>query len=226
MSRRGTSLNNKTGTAITREIDSKYDNVKVVAANISVIEAIATAIEDGTLDSSDLLVEEPLKSAVLTVAGISGDISTVAAIEADIGSVALNETDISTVATSIEDVNTVADNIDGIETVADAMSSVEAVHAAIADIESVASNMSTILDAVDVISNLTASASTVDYGESASAELDGSNIHIEVPRGLPGANGANGLTPIVTIEFDEESGDLTYNVAYETTPGTSTEGEW
>jgi hypothetical protein len=41
MGRRSTSLNNYTGTAITREIDSKYDVIKEVSGYLGSIEAIA-----------------------------------------------------------------------------------------------------------------------------------------------------------------------------------------
>lgn len=44
MSRRSSSLNNKTGTGIDREIDSKYDAVKVVADRLVEIGYIATAL--------------------------------------------------------------------------------------------------------------------------------------------------------------------------------------
>ena len=58
MSRRSSSLNNFTLTAITREIGSKYDDVKEVADNIDTITAIA--------DSDILnLTEEQLTNAAL-----------------------------------------------------------------------------------------------------------------------------------------------------------------
>lgn len=49
MSRRSTSLNNITGTAITREIDSKYDNVKIVADSITQVENVSDSITAGDL---------------------------------------------------------------------------------------------------------------------------------------------------------------------------------
>ena len=42
MSRRGTSLNNLSGTAVSREIDSKYDVIKLVSGHLVAIEAVAT----------------------------------------------------------------------------------------------------------------------------------------------------------------------------------------
>lgn len=49
MAKRSSSLNNYTGTGITREIDSKYDNIKLVAENILDIDSISAAIADGSL---------------------------------------------------------------------------------------------------------------------------------------------------------------------------------
>lgn len=56
MPRRSTSLNNTTGTAITREIDSKYDNVKIVADNIADIDAIVAAINDGSFGDATAVI--------------------------------------------------------------------------------------------------------------------------------------------------------------------------
>ena len=51
MSRRSTTLNNYTGTGITREIDSKYDIIKEVSNYLASIEAVAN------IDIAALLVE-------------------------------------------------------------------------------------------------------------------------------------------------------------------------
>lgn len=114
MPRRSTSLNQYTSTAITREIDSKYDYVKTVADNIEGVEAIAAAIVDGTFNSADIVIAEPLKNNINTVAGISAEILAVVNNEADIDTVADNITDITGVAnnlTSILEAATMLNNL-------------------------------------------------------------------------------------------------------------------
>lgn len=56
MPRRSSSLNNNTGTAINREIDSRYDNVKIVADNIADIDAIVAAINDGSFGDATSII--------------------------------------------------------------------------------------------------------------------------------------------------------------------------
>lgn len=51
MSRRSSSLNNYTGTGITREIDSRYDDVKIVADNIDDIVLAADTDWDALIAS-------------------------------------------------------------------------------------------------------------------------------------------------------------------------------
>ena len=50
MSQRYSSLNIATDTAISRQIDSKYDNVKTVADNIVDVVTVATALDNGDFD--------------------------------------------------------------------------------------------------------------------------------------------------------------------------------
>lgn len=67
-----------------------------------------------------------------------------------------------------------------------------------------------ITDAIDKIVNLTASAEQVESNVSASASLVDSNIHFEIPRGVEGEPGYDGLTPI--IEFTEQGGVISSEV--------------
>lgn len=57
MSRRHTSLSNAAAVDVTREIDSRYDNVKIVADNIDAINMLA----DLTIPDIETLVEGGIK---------------------------------------------------------------------------------------------------------------------------------------------------------------------
>lgn len=56
MARRATTLNNYTSTAITREIDSKYDVVKSVSEKLEELEKISDAIDDGSFEDATNIV--------------------------------------------------------------------------------------------------------------------------------------------------------------------------
>jgi hypothetical protein len=75
MGRRSTSLNNYTATAITREIDSKYDNVKVVADKIDEVEVVAGLDLASTVSAiAGLNADLNLIEAEIAAGGLKGDI--------------------------------------------------------------------------------------------------------------------------------------------------------
>jgi PKD repeat protein len=85
----------------------------------------------------------------------------------------------------------------------------------IGSVNTVAGNIVAIVNAqnaYDTVTNLTASATSIYYYLSASAELIGSDIHIEVPQGVPGTGGLNGSTPVLEFTYNETTGDLEYTV--------------
>ena len=121
-------------------------------------------------------------------------------------------TDMSTVAFYANDVESVANNIDDILVVSESISDVNDVANNIGSIVSLSGRASIIDNAVDTITNLSASATSVPAELGASATLIGSNIEIKVPRGSTGADGENGLTPDIEFSYNPTTGNLEYDV--------------
>jgi hypothetical protein len=81
----------------------------------------------------------------------------------------------------------------------------------------------------ELISNLSVTSEEVGFDESSSAVLDGTDIHLKLSKGVPGANGDNGLTPTISFNFNSTTGDIDYVIDYQTTTSELTgqlEGEW
>lgn len=67
MSRRSSSLNNYTGTGITREIDSKYDVIKSVAEQLDLLEAIGNALVVQGLGVTYVVADNTARDALTTL---------------------------------------------------------------------------------------------------------------------------------------------------------------
>jgi hypothetical protein len=104
MSRRATTLNNYTGTALNREIGSKYDDVKSVADNMAVLVALADILETGVVQDAVTLFTPQLQIEISTVVGIAGDITAVANNSANISTLAGYTAEISSLATNMVDI--------------------------------------------------------------------------------------------------------------------------
>jgi hypothetical protein len=109
MARRATTLNNQTATAITREIDSKYDNVKTVANKITEVETVGVKIAE-----------------VETVAGKEVELTTVAGKIAEVETVAGKSAEIDVINTNIGDINNVATNMSSILNGVDVVTNLDA----------------------------------------------------------------------------------------------------
>lgn len=73
-------------------------------------------------------------------------------------------------------------------------------------------DVTTVQEAVDIINNLSVTVETLPEGSTATATLVGTNIHFGIPRGNKGDAGANGLSPNISITYDDATGNLEFDV--------------
>ena len=103
---------------------------------------------------------------------------------------------------------------DNIKLVAEAIDEVNAL--AGSDIVSLSTSQITdllgLVDAADVVENLSFDVVTLAPGSEATVTQDGSNVILGIPRGVTGQDGVDGLTPQLDISYDSGSGDLTIEV--------------
>lgn len=66
-----------------------------------------------------------------------------------------------------------------------------------------------ITEALNKIENLNVTATASEYGTDINATLNGSTIKLTIPKGLDGANGAS---PKYEFNYDETTGELSYNI--------------
>ncbi len=90
----------------------------------------------------------------------------------------------------------------------------------------VAENTPTLEQAVAIIENLNVEVTTLSAGTDATSELVDGVWRIGIPRGLDGADGYSGLTPIPSFTYNELTGDLEYSVTYVTGSDPIVEEEW
>lgn len=110
---------------------------------------------------------------------------------------------------------------DKVVVVYDNIGSVVTVAANIPNINLVTTNMSSIVSNASVLEALSVIGIPVEYYTQASATLVDSTIEIRIPKGVPGANGENGLTPNYEFTYDTDTGDLSYSMVGYTTDSTT-----
>ena len=91
--------------------DSAYDNVKLVADDIGHVTNVSTAIDDGTFDNVDLVIQEPLKSNINNVGSNIDSVTTAAEGMTDIVTVNDNMVEITNVADNMVDINSVVTDV-------------------------------------------------------------------------------------------------------------------
>lgn len=69
-------------------------------------------------------------------------------------------------------------------------------------------------EAVAIIENLNVVVTTLDAGEDATSALVDGAWQIGIPRGSDGGDGEDGLTPEITFNYDEVTGELSEEITY------------
>ena len=90
----------------------------------------------------------------------------------------------------------------------------------------VAEGSLTLERAVDILENLNVEVTTLSAGTDATSELVNGVWRIGIPRGLDGADGYNGLTPVPSFTYNELTGNLEYSVTYVTGSDPIVKEEW
>jgi hypothetical protein len=107
----------------------------------------------------------------------------------------------------------IASGFDLVQAVAGVASEIEALAPHADEIATIVANLpdvATVQQANEVLNNLTVSVTTLPAGSAATAELVGTEIQLGIPRGATGADGQNGLTPVVEASFNAATGILTF----------------
>lgn len=125
--------------AISREIQSDFDSVKLVADNIELIKDLKLAIENGVFDDAGLVIAEPLRSNILAV----GDIADKVNIVAD------NVVSVTTVSNNINSVNDIRAIITQIVALSSIITELIALHAVLGKL----TNLSDSLDELQPLLN-------------------------------------------------------------------------
>ena len=143
MSTRASSLTGNSSVAINREIDSKYDNVKLVAEHIGEVEAVSEAITSGALGAANSIA-----GSVLAVGGAIVEVTAVGGNIGNVNTVASNISNVGIVAGSIANVNALGPIASGMAAIVDELGSVVTVANAdnLADIKRVADDLNAIDD--------------------------------------------------------------------------------
>ena len=108
----------------------------------------------------------------------------------------------------------IASGFDLIQTVAGIASEIEALAPYANEIATIVANLpdvTTVQQANEVLNNLTVSVATLPTGSMATVGLVGTEIQLGIPRGATGADGQNGLTPVIEASFDSATGILTFD---------------
>lgn len=178
MASRRTSLSDYADSAIAREIDSKYDDVRTVSKNIEFVTSVAEALGNvELLEKMDAVLEEPFKSYLISLGMIESDISLVASLETQINSVVDNEEAILAMYQAIPNINEVLASIQQIRDLAEELSSVRQISAIVDEVVTVAG----VADEVAIVGNniqavldvpALALQTSVDAGNAAQSALD------------------------------------------------------
>jgi hypothetical protein len=108
----------------------------------------------------------------------------------------------------------IASGFDLIQEVAGIASEIEALAPHADEIATIVANLpdvTTVQQANEVLNNLTVSVTTLPTGSMATAELVGTEVQLGIPRGATGADGYDGVTPVVEFTVDG-AGNLQYEV--------------
>ena len=108
----------------------------------------------------------------------------------------------------------IASGFDLVQTVAGIASEIEALAPYANEIATIVANLpdvTTVQQANEVLNNLTVSVATLPTGSMATVGLVGTEIQLGIPRGATGADGQNGLTPVIEASFDSATGILTFD---------------
>jgi len=99
-----------------------------------------------------------------------------------------------------EDIKLVASNIVAIDNVHDNM----------AIITNVNTNITSIVSAMSFVEGMTATATTLAAGSSATAVFVGNVLNLGIPMGANGTSGIDGRSPDYEVRYDTVSGDLVF----------------
>lgn len=177
MASRRTSLSDYADLAIAREIDSKYDDVRIVADNIGFITSVAEALGNTELlDKMNAVLEEPFKTYLISLGMMENEIGLVASLETQINTIVNDRDAILAMYQAIPNINEVLSNIQQIKDLAEELSSVTQISAIVDDIVAV-SSIST--EVVLVGSNIPAILATPALANQIAENIDEINTSIE-----------------------------------------------
>ena len=160
---------------LSRDIESKYDDIKEVLDNIQSVLTVSTAIGDGTFASAIEVTTDPLKSNINTLGPIATEIANVASIASELQIVASIYENVSTVADNVEAVNTVSTYIEDVSTVANSIDDVSLVAASIANVNTVATDIDNVNIVGSNIANVNTTANNIDDVGTVAADIDNVN---------------------------------------------------
>jgi hypothetical protein len=165
MARRASSLSDTKDVSITRDIDSAYDNVKIVAINIDAVIAASNGLGAITIVNTNIdniiLVGNSIDD-INAISPYALDIQTVAASIVNVDLVGGNISDVTAVAGSLSDIGLLSDHIDGtlstdITDIAGSIANINTVAGISADITAVSTNTANI----NIVSGSIANVNTV-----------------------------------------------------------------
>ena len=147
--------------------DTAYDAVKTINDNIEKVTKVADGIDDGTIVSSNQVLQEPLKSNINAVGGIASDVRSVADIASDVITVSGNTTEVTAVAGIATDVAKVGaidaevGVVAGIDTkvsdvagIKDSVIAVGEVASKVAQVADIDSKVATVSDNIAIVRNV------------------------------------------------------------------------
>jgi len=231
--------------SISREVETKYDNIKLVADNIDSIVTVEPSIGSINVvnnNITDVVTVSTEIQDVITVASMATDITDLADISGNLVTVAGIRDEVVTVANISADVTTVASNNEAMVNInAQVVPNIteilladdNAVIATAKAAEALASaNASEASRQAAVISETNVSAIANDlHTLTVSTGVAGSEVvynnatnMLTVPRGAAGANGVDGMTPV--YDFSLDGTDLVITLVDHIPSSQATEGEW
>lgn len=169
MASRRTSLSDTADLAISREIDSKYDDVKNVSDHMTDIVACVNNISNVT----NILEHIPV---ITNVGGSIGSINTVANIQNSITALASDVPNINKVALDLTNIDTVARDLANIDLVAKAVDSIDAVITEVNNINTVKNSLQSITTAANDIAKIGHVSDRIDKVNTVANSIDNVNV--------------------------------------------------
>ena len=169
MASRRTSLSDTADLAISREIDSKYDDVKNVSDHMTDIVACVNNISNVT----NILEHIPV---ITNVGGSIGSINTVANIQNSITALASDVPNINNVALDLTNIDIVAGDLTNIDLVANAVDSIEAVITEVDNINTVKNSLQSITTAANDIAKIRHVSNRIDKVNTVANSIDNVNV--------------------------------------------------